>query len=271
MPDVIKTLTTAIVALLRPIVRMLQRNGVPYSVFAELAKRVYVDVASEQFAIPGRKQSVSRVSILTGLTRKEVMRIRCLAPTDEAPALAQYNRAARVIAGWVRDPLFTDGGDDPLPLDLAAGEGSFPELVRRHSGDMPVRAMLDELVRVGAVSQANGRVQLLARAYVPRTGESDKLAILGTDAADLINTIDHNIYACTEGPRFQRKVAYDNLPEEHTRELRVESAARAQKLIEELDRLFANADRDANSVARGTGRKRAGVGIYYFEENYRNG
>lgn len=263
MPSTIKALTAAVMKLLRPLVRMLQRNGVPYSVFADLAKRAYVDVAMEQFAIPGRKQSIARVSILTGLTRKEVMRIRDLAPAaDDAGALARYNRAARVIAGWVRDPVFSP----TLPLQGAGA--SFAELVRRYSGDMPARAMLDELQRVGAVAVADdGQVQLLKRAYVPNSGESEKLAILGTDVADLVSTIDHNIHARANGLRFQRKVAYDNLPDDAVPQLRAESGARAQGLLEELDRLFSHADRDVNPAVTGTGRRRAGVGIYYFEES----
>jgi hypothetical protein len=98
-------LSAAVVTLLRPLVRLLLRNGVPYATFADLAKRVYVDVAMEEFGIPGRKQSKSRVSIISGLSRKEVLRVKRLPDPDDLGALQRYNRAARVISGWVRDHL----------------------------------------------------------------------------------------------------------------------------------------------------------------------
>ena len=80
----LKPLFAAILRLLRPLVRILLRNGVSYSTFADYAKWVYVDVASKEFGIRGRKQSTSRVSVLTGLSRKEVMRVRQLPRPDDS-------------------------------------------------------------------------------------------------------------------------------------------------------------------------------------------
>src|SRR3972149_9569723 len=97
-----RALSAAVTTLLRPLVRLLLRNGASYGTFSDLAKRVYVDVATEEFGIPGRKQSKSRVSILTGLSRKEVLRVKRLPPTDDLGAGERYNRAARVVAGWGR-------------------------------------------------------------------------------------------------------------------------------------------------------------------------
>ena len=104
-----ETLSVAVRRLLRPLVRILLRNGIPFGTFSELAKQVYVDVAYDDFAERGRKQTASRVSALTGLTRKEVKRLREL-PGEEALAAAdqRYNRAIRVISGWTNDETFQD-------------------------------------------------------------------------------------------------------------------------------------------------------------------
>lgn len=267
MPETVQALAAAILMLLRPLVRILQRNGVPYGVFADLAKRTYIEVANEQFALPGRKPSISRVSILTGLTRKEVVRVLDLPTIDNAAGIARYNRAARVIAGWVRDLEFCAPDGAPADLPLQGDKGSFAHLVKRYSGDIPMRAMLDELERVGAIKGHGDTVHLVTPAYVPAQGETEKLGILGRDVADLINTIDHNIYGGAAARRFQRKMAYDNLTQDDIAKLRTLAAARAQALLEELDKHFAAADRDLNREVRGSGRVRAGVGIYYFEEN----
>jgi len=70
--SITKTLNNAILKLLRPLVRILLRNGISYHVFSDLVRWVYVDVAFKSFDIPGRKQTSSRVSVITGLSRKEV-------------------------------------------------------------------------------------------------------------------------------------------------------------------------------------------------------
>jgi hypothetical protein len=268
MPEhLASTLSAALHRLLRPVVRICLRNGLPHGAFAEVAKRVFVEVATEEFGLPGRKQSVSRVSVLTGLTRKEVSRIQGLPPPDDSGAAERHHRAARVVSGWVRDPEFAEPGGWPAHLRLEGEHGSFAALVKRYSGDVPVRATLDELVRVGAAERLDdGKLRLLRAAYLPTSGEADKLPFLGTDAADFIGTIDHNLRSMPHDARLQRKVMYDNLPQEATVELRPLAARKAQALLEELDRWLAAHDRDANPAVAGTGRMRAGIGVYYFEE-----
>jgi hypothetical protein len=264
--ELTNALSAAVNRLLYPLVRILLRQGMPYGAFSDLAKRVYVDVAQREFAIPGRKQSISRVSIMTGLTRKEVRRVQSLPTADDAAAIAQYNRAARVIAGWRRDPHFVDADGNPAELPLEGKGASFAELVRRFSGDVPARAVRDELLRVGAAEiTAAGAIRLQVRAYVPSGSEIEKVSILGIDVADLLTTITHNIADGASEPFFQRKVDYDNLPTEALGDLKSLVNKKAQELLEEFDRWLATRDRDVNPQVKGTGRQRAGVGIYYFE------
>lgn len=266
-----KAILAAVTTLLRPLVRLLLRYGIPYRTFSDIAKLVYVNVATEEFGIPGRKQSKSRVSVLTGISRKEVLRVSRLPAPDDLGAVERYNRAARVVSGWVRDRLFNPGAGTPMDLSFEGGPASFRELVRIYSGDTPARAVLDELLRVGAVERTpDGKIRLLERSYVPRTGEIDKIGILGVDTSDLVATIDHNIQR-GDAPYFQRKVCYDNLPENVVGELKGMASDRAQALLEHLDRWMSERDRDVNPLVPGTGRKRAGIGIYYFEEEYREG
>ena len=268
----LKRLSAATLRLLRPLVRILLRNGVSYKTFSDLAKWIYIDVANKEFGIKGRKQSISRVSIVTGLSRKEVTRVRKLTRPDDSSSEEKYNRAARVIAAWRREDYFLDTEGNPAPLPITGPGATFSDLVRKFSGDIPVRAILDELILIGAVKQLeDGSVRLLTQAYIPKSSEAGKLHILGTDVGHLISTIDHNLKPHPTGPYFQRKVAYDNLPDEFLPEFRKLSTTKAQKLLENLDRLLARHDRDVTPDAKGSGRKRAGIGIYYFEEPYSSG
>ncbi|MFQ5598082.1 MAG: DUF6502 family protein [Nitrospiria bacterium] len=266
-------LFSAVLKLLRPLVRIFLRNNVPYGTFADLAKRVYVTVSIEEFGIPGRKQTDSRVSIITGLTRKEVRRIKELPGLHEGDEAIsqQYHRAARVVSGWVRDREFLKTDGQPADLLVEGSGATFSALVKKYSGDMPVRAMLDELLRVNSVERLeNDRIRLKARAYLPDTEEGEKLTILGTEVKDLIATIDHNI--CSKEDRFfQRNVTYDNLPVEILERFRQLSSKQGQALLEEMDLWLAQHDRDTNPSIEGTGRKRAGISVFYFEEDHREG
>jgi hypothetical protein len=262
-----KGLPNAIRRLLPPLIRILLRNGMAAKSFHEIAKEMYVAVARREFGIGEKPATISRIAILTGLTRKEVQTLLAVPSQGKDGYLDEYNRAARVITGWLRDPDFSDGNGHPVPLRMAGKRRSFGALVKRFSGDIPVRAMLDELIRVGAVRRLrDGRIVLAVRGYIPQKGMDQKLAILGQDAADLITTIDHNLYGDPSRPRVQRKVMYDNVPVEAAEAFQVIVQARAQEMLEGLDRWLSHRDRDVNPTAKGKGRVRVGLGLYHFEE-----
>ena len=261
-----RVLEKAVATLLRPLFRVLLRRSMSFLAFEEIAKRVFVEVAMKDFAIEGKQPSISRASILSGLTRKEVSRLLSVSGPGENGEGERYNRATRVLTGWLRDAAFIDVNGMPrlLPED---GEKGFADLVRRYSGDVPARAVLDELVRVGAViKRPDGRVELLSRAYVPSASVDEKLAILGHDVADLIDTIDHNIESHGEPPRFQRKVMYHRIPASAVPAFRRLSAMQSQALLERMDRWLMDHDTGIDAQDPEPRAARLGLGIYYFEE-----
>ena len=232
-------LANAILTLLKPLVRILLRNGVAYGSFAELAKKTYVDVAFEELAPPGKKQTISRVSALTGFSRKEAKRLHELEHSDPHSSEQRYNRSVRVISGWTNDSMFLDKQGQPLELPLDGEQTSFFSLIRKYSGDVTPKSMLAVLVAAGSVEHDGDRVRLIRRAYVPGSDPGEKLRILGTDAAELISTIDHNL------------VAFQAL-----------SAQKAQALLEELDALlgqYETTHEDAEDC------RYVSVGIYFYE------
>lgn len=262
-----RALGNATRSILRPLVRILLRGGIPFGVFSEYVKRIYVDVAANEMRVEGRRPSMARTAVLTGLTRKEVSRLWNTSVDDEPLDIAHYNRAARVLTGWVRDKRFTDGSGAPATLHFSGESPCFSELVALHSGDMPPRAVLDELLRVGAVrEEEDGSYILIARAYIPSLDAQEKIHILGNDVAELLSTIDHNLTCPPEDTFFQRKVSYDNLVAEALPAIREEAAIAAQATLERLDAQMSVNDRDANPEAAGTGRAKVSIGIYYFEE-----
>ncbi|MDH5547896.1 MAG: DUF6502 family protein [Gammaproteobacteria bacterium] len=261
-----QVLFAAVLRLLRPLVRIMLRNGVPYGAFSELVKKTYVDVAESEFTVEGKMQTKSRIATITGLTRREVVRLKGVSEYDNEELVTRFNRAARVVSGWVRDYRFTDKDGDPAELPYDKGEHTFSDLVFSYSGDVPPRAVLDELLNSGVVERDGNTVKLLSRGYVPSKNIDEKLAILGTDTTLLLETIDHNIYAKEEAPRFHRKVYYDNLPVEVIPKFQALVRENGQSLLETLDQYISRYDRDNNPDQEGSGRVTAGLTLFYFQE-----
>ena len=205
--------------LMRPLFRLLLRHGVPFGAFEELARRTYVDVAFADFGIGGKRPSASRVSILSGLSRKEVQRLAHEPLVPESDAGARYNRAARMLTGWVRDRDFCEENGQPRALD-PEGDLGFAGLVKRHSGDVPSRAILDELEAIGShwivvgdfrrrgivrkrthgsLLPATSRVDVMLRQFAPQ------IEVPGRMAANLIGhgpapTFQRDRINCGAGP-----------------------------------------------------------------------
>ncbi len=269
----ISAIGKALGTLLRPLVRLLLKHSFPYSAFESVAKRVYVETAMEDFALPGRKPSVSRASVLTGLTRKDVNALLSEPWAGIDTESTHYNRAARVLTLWVRDAEFHNADGTPRVLAIE-GQGGFAELVRKSRGDVPWRAVLDELERVGSVDVTkDGSVRLLQRGFVPSTSTQALMAILGADVRELIETIAYNMDRGSDPARYQRKVLYTSIPVEHLPQFRELSSKKSQALLETFDHWLSARDRDdipgADSPTGPTAR--VGVGIYYYEDVPKDG
>lgn len=264
VPNMTDALRNAVLRLLRPLVRVLLRAGVSHAEFADLARQVFVEVADADFRLPGRKQTVARIAMLTGIQRKEVSRLRSLPERGDDERSAAYNRGVRVIAGWRNDERFS-GPEGPAALSAEA----FAELVRAYSGDLPARAVRDELLRVGAIREArDGELELGSPAgYVP-TDLDAAYNIMGGASRDLFETFAHNFDAGRQETRLQLTTAYDNLPRRAVERFRHVSHEDCVALLGKFDAWLAAHDRDATApVAQPEdGRYRAGIGVYYFEE-----
>ena len=260
-----KILYTACYLILKPLIRILLRKGISFGELSQITKRVYVQVAEDNLTKKKTRVTTSQIAIITGLTRKDVANLRKLAVDEVAPTV-RYNRGVRVIDGWKKDKEFNSNGI-PKKLPLLGNKQSFEKLVERYSGDMPYRAMLQELERIHAVELSDDdSVNLLVDNYVPHGDEDATTDIMGVDVSYLISTFDHNLTADKDERRYQRKVAYNNLPLEAIPPFKEMVNEDAQALLVKFDKWLSKQDRDKAPDVEGTGRVKAGVGIYYFEE-----
>jgi hypothetical protein len=229
------TLRNTLRKILMAVIPTLLRNGMSYGEFDQVARKCFVDVAFRDFSPAGRRQTVSNVAIVTGLNRKEVKKMHELDADHGGQGAQKYNRAVRVLGGWLNDPRFLRGDGNPRDLEYD-GEGSFSELVREYSGDMPVAAMQKVLTQSGNIRfDEEGRLRLLSHAYLPADDPAEKLAILGTDTSQLIETIDYNLAAPEEALRFQRKASNPRVAIASVPEIKQFLRRKGQAFLEEVD------------------------------------
>ncbi len=238
------------------------RIGLSSGTMCELVKRAYVDAAEELIIADGEKVQSTKIGVMTGLYRKEIVRLREKPVPGAAAQEDKYNRSARVVTGWLRDTDFQTDSGEPAALNVR-GPASFAELVKRYSGDMAATAMRTELERLNIIdTNSEGQLLLVSSGYVS-TDMVEGIHILGTDTADLINTVHHNLTAEKSESRFQRKVSYQSIPQQHVESFRKHAAAASQQLLEDLDRWLA--ERDVDPSGQEDQSTRLGLGIYYIE------
>ncbi|HET6629321.1 MAG TPA: DUF6502 family protein [Woeseiaceae bacterium] len=267
MSDSLKAgLLAAYSKLLRPLIRILLRHGITYAELSEVVKTVYVSIAANEFRVPGKKMSKARIAIVTGLTRKEVQRISELDSKENLAPKTNLSRIGRVLSGWHTDPDFTGPYGMPLEIrydsDLPA-DVTFSKLVQRYSGDMTPRAMLDELVRVGAVVETDqGWFKVLRREYVPQMLDPDFLERVGRGVHNFVHTIEMNMQKAGPGKgRFERTVRPDSglrtqdLPsfDQYVRQ-------KGQAFLEDIDNWMTKLEQPK----KGDEVIQTGVGIYHF-------
>ena len=109
-------LLSALEAILRPIVKLLLQSGISYSEFASVAKSVFVQVATDEYTKRGRPANFSQVSAMTGISRKEVSRIRKGISKQRWTPNMEASPVNTILHEWHFDPDFSDGAGTAKPL-----------------------------------------------------------------------------------------------------------------------------------------------------------
>jgi hypothetical protein len=163
--------------LLTELAVVLLQVGITPKNFGELAKQAFVEAAGTLSKFRNGKINRSRVAVMTGLSRVEVKRLLSGQPSMTSLP-AQQSRGERVISGWMSDHRFLDARGRPRRLPIAGARGSFASLVREFGGDVPHRAVLEELRRLRVVRQIGINLELDARRQPPNGHAAASLASL---------------------------------------------------------------------------------------------
>jgi len=210
----LQQLAIALRRLLKPLIRLAIHYGLTFPALAEILKGTYVEVADEQFKLDGKRQTDSRVSMLTGVHRKDVKRLREIGAEDQMTLPKSVSLGAQIVGVWSSQPDYLDASGEPRPLPrLSSNESqpSFDSLVRSVSRDIRSRVVLDEWLRLGVASvDEEDRVRLNRAAFVPASGFDEKAFYLAQNLHDHAAAAAANLVG--EGaPFLERCVHYDGV------------------------------------------------------------
>lgn len=260
-------LVRALRRVLRPLVRLMLARGMTYPHVAEMLKEVFVDVAETEFRLDDRVQSDSRISLLSGVHRKDVRRLRG-APRDAGDALpAQLTLGAQLVTLWTGPQGFRDASGRPAALPRLAsvgGERSFEALVARVSKDIRSRVVLDEWLRLGVASlNEDDEVVLNTDAFVPRADFGQMAGYFAHNLGDHAAAAVHNLLA--EGtPWLERSAHFDALGAEGAQELGELAATAGMAALQAL--AGRAQELEARDAAEAGPKRRITFGVYFYSD-----
>jgi len=262
-----QSLIVALRRVMRPMVRLMLRKGVTYTYFADMLKGIFVEVADAEFKIDGKAQSDSRISLLTGVHRKDVRRLRHETHESDGDLPEAISLGAQLVSTWMSQAPFCRPDGEPVPLARLASAGgdlSFESLVACVSKDIRARVVLDEWLRIGVARlDDDDRVHLCVNAFVPRGGFDEKAAYFAHNVHDHACAAVHNLTSDAP-PFFERSVHYDALSPTSIVQLREQTSRKGMDLLLGLNQQAADFERrDASSEAE---KQRITVGVFFYSE-----
>ncbi len=265
-------LVVAVRKILRPLVYLLLKFRIIFPQLAEILKKVYVEVADEKFRLPGKVQTDSRLSLLTGIHRKDIKRLRPNAVTDTTTPF-KVDIGTRIVSRWISDPSYQNKEGKPIDLPLKSKndhELSFEKLVYDIcKQDIRPRVVLDDWLNSGIASLHQDKVKLNSQAFIAKHGIEEKAFFLGHNISDHLSSATTNLLS-GQPPFFERCIYYDGLSEASIKQLEEKVESKGMEAILEINAL-ANRLKEQDSKNPGLQNKtenshRINIGLYVYHE-----
>ena len=262
-------LLVALVRILKPLVRLLLEHDIKYTMMLEELKRVFVSVADEEFRLDNKPQTDSRITLLTGVHRKDVRRIRSEKLADVSHEPRRLSLTSQLMGLWLRNPAYLDAQGKPKPLHRftsTGGEQSFEALVASISKDFRARPVLDQWLDLGLVNlDKDDLVHLDIQAFIPNQDLEEKLFYLSMNVHDHLATAVSNIEP-KNTPLLERCVYYYGLTQENIDILHEAAKVSGMQAMTELNRLaiaLKAAQKADKKLDKTQTLKRMNFGVYF--------
>ena len=255
--------------LMRPMVSFLLRHGVTWDEFSELSKDMYVMAAREGYGIQGRPTNNSRVAMMTGLSRREVARIRDrLLDEYEDPGDRSGNRISQILTGWHVDEEFIDETGQARELPPTGDSGSLSSLLRRNAGDLPHSAVMKEMQQRGLIEvTGDGNFRVLRRDYTYMALDPEIIQQMSVSLHDHATTLDHNLNEARKTPaRFEGIADNVRISSRSARTFMKLVETRGMGFLKEMDGWLSAHEMDENK-STSSHEVRMGVGVYLIYDD----
>jgi len=258
-PPTDDAMDTALRRSLMPLVRLTLGSGLTFQTASDMLKDLFVEAAERDHGLQAKRLTDSRLSVLTGLQRKDVKAVRARLADRHPSAPATAGPVPRVLSRWRNDPRFQTDAGLPRPLPRTAEDGiGFDALVAEISRDVHPRTILDELLRTGAATLTDGMIHLERTAHLP-AAQPDRLGYLGANLGDHGHAAVENVLGPTPAPHFDRAVHYNHLTAEALAELSTLARDLLSDALTQIDARAAALQKASLDAPGQKGRMRAGA------------
>ncbi|BFM50034.1 DUF6502 family protein [Marinomonas sp. THO17] len=224
----------AIKKVLASLVRLIVRHGITFPELNEWLKQAYVEEVKKELEKQGEKSTLSRISLISGVHRKDVKRLTDLSVEEEQSKTEKISLTSRLLSLWMGDSSYLDHEGEPLVLPKT-GTPSFESLVISISRDVRPRTVLDDLIQRGIIKEEPQGYRLIQEAIFPSDDLATKMAFFGRNTADHIATCEHNIRG--DQPSLpERSVFYNHLSAASVEQLRGLADKESKALIVKLNK-----------------------------------
>ena len=258
----------ALERVLKPMVRLMLARGINYVQFTDWLKHVFIETAAETFGDADKGINDSKISVITGVHRKDVKRLRELLAADTSIKVpSNVNWGSQLVSAWLNTPSFCNG-NQPNAIARLKKQGqeiSFEALSESITRDVSSRALLDEMVRLGIVTLSDGdMVELVTAAFIPAKGEDEKAYYLGLGVGDHAAAAVNNVLS-EQPANFDRLVHYNHFSAESIEILEQLSREHGNQLLQTIN-TEAELQQAINKGQNEKG-KRFTLGVYFYAED----
>jgi hypothetical protein len=162
--------------------RWLVKSGIGHREFSDSMRCLFYNAAIEELEQLDQKKTDSAISLLSGLSRREISQIRqdCdgkYQPLQPYLGTTRISVPSRVIALWIHLGL-------SHIIPTSGEKNSFESLVKQISTEKHPRAILSELIRLKLVVENGQHVFLQTQSFSPAPNQSTTKQIFSENVAD---------------------------------------------------------------------------------------
>ncbi len=205
-----KTVHSLLLIMLRPVARLCLRTGFGIQDFLESAKTAFVLTAQEQLVQEGAKVNISRISVATGLHRRDVDRII----SHETLPVESDSAVRKVLTAWENQRDWRTASGSPRVLEIDGSPQSFYALVREVTSDVHPSSILSQVERMGVVKRTPHGLKLIAPGHEITRDIGRGYEILARDVDDLSLSVEQNLLLQPRVPNLHARTEFDNVYEE---------------------------------------------------------